>query len=57
MSDVSICLDTIRCPHEADCDCGVEDRPAATTAGHDRLPRPARHFHITDLQQWIDLCA
>lgn len=23
----------------------------------DRVPALARHFHITDLQHWIDLCA
>ena len=56
MSDVSTYLDAGRCPHEADCECGAEEPTAAATV-HDRLPRPARHFRITDLQQWIDLCA
>ena len=56
MSDVSTYLDAAGCPPEAECECGAEEH-AAAVAAHDRLPRPARHFRITDLQQWIDLCA
>lgn len=35
----------------------AEDQPRAALGEAERLPLTALDFRITDLQQWIDLCA
>lgn len=58
MSDLATHL-MVRVPKpEGNSDGVSREQPVrAVTAEAERLPLAARHFRITDLQQWMDLCA